>query len=89
VGTPCQREGGRGVERLSRARKQAEVGPNAEECGRVGGGVAGVGPRFGPTGRGEGFSLFLFTFQFPFPILPLFLLNKIFCEYSKCLENRI
>jgi hypothetical protein len=54
-----------------------------------GGGVAGVGPRFGPTGRGESFSLFLFTFQFPFPILPLFLLNKIFCEYSKCLENRI
>jgi hypothetical protein len=51
--------------------------------------VAGVGPRFGPAGRGEGFSLFLFTFQFLFPILPLFLLNKIFCGYSKRLENRI
>ena len=62
MGTSCQREGGRGVERLSRARKQAEVGPNAEECGRVGRGVAGLGPEIGPAGRGEGFSLFLFTF---------------------------
>ena len=61
------------MERLSRARKQAEDGPNAEECGRVGrGGVAGVGLRFGPTERGEGFFLFLFTFQIPFPILPPF-----------------
>jgi hypothetical protein len=32
---------------------------------------------------------FLFTFQTPIPFLPLFLLNKIFCENSKCLENRI
>jgi hypothetical protein len=52
-------------------------------------GVAGVGPRFGPTGQGEGFFLFLFTFQTSFPFLPLFILKQIFCEYSKCLENRI
>jgi hypothetical protein len=55
----------------------------------VRGGVAGVGPRFGPTGQGEGFSFFFLLFKPHFPFLPFFLLNKIFCEYSKCLENRI
>ena len=83
-----EREGG--VWSGCRARaSRPKMGRMRRSAGAWEGGVAGVGPRFGPTVRGEGFSLFLFTFQFPFPILPLFLLNKIFCEYSKCLENRI
>jgi hypothetical protein len=83
-----EREGG--VWSGCRARgSRPKMGRMRRRAGAWEGGVAGVGPRFGPTGRGEGFSLFLFTFQIPFPILPLFLLNKIFCEYSKCLENRI
>jgi hypothetical protein len=36
------------------------------------GGVAGVGPRFGPTGRGEGFSLFFLLFKSHFPFCPFF-----------------
>ena len=79
------------MERLSRARKQAEVGPNAGECGRVGkGGLRVLGRDSVQQGEERVFSpFFSFTFQIPFPLLPLFLLNKIFCEYSKCLENRI
>jgi hypothetical protein len=77
------------VEQLSRARKQAEVGPNAGECGRVGRGGCGCWAEIRSNRERRGFSPFLFTFQIPFPLLPLFLLNKIFCEYSKCLENRI
>jgi hypothetical protein len=34
--------------------------------------VAGVGPRFGPTGRGEGFSLFFLLFNSYFPFCPFF-----------------
>ena len=83
-----EREGG--VWSGCRARgSRPKLGRMRGSAGAWEGGVAGVGPSFGPTGRGEGFSLFLSTFQFPFPILPLFILNKIFCEYSKCLENRI
>ena len=59
MGTPCQREGGRGVERLSRARKQAEVGPNAGAWGGTG---RGLGPGFGPAGGGESFFPFSFYF---------------------------
>jgi hypothetical protein len=65
------------------------MGRMQRSAGAWEGGVAGVGSRSGPKGRGEGFSLFLFTFQLSLPLLPLFLLNKIFCEYSKCLENKI
>jgi hypothetical protein len=65
-----------------------KMGRERRSVGAGEGGGRGFGPGFGPAGRGEGFSLF-FSFYFLFPILPLFLLNKIFCGYSKCLENRI
>jgi hypothetical protein len=55
-----EREAGCGAS--LRARRQAEDGPKEEERGRVGRGGRGFGPRFGPAGGGEGFSLFLFTF---------------------------
>jgi hypothetical protein len=42
------------------------------------GGVAGVGPRFGPTGQGEGFYPFSFYFSTLISLFALFLLNKIF-----------
>jgi hypothetical protein len=74
---------------LARAREQAEDGPNAEERGRVGKGGRGCWAEIRSNRERRRFFPFLFTFQFLFPILPLFLLNKIFCEYSKCLENRI
>jgi hypothetical protein len=80
VGSACQREREGVRSGLARVRRQAGSGPKEERGRERGGGVAGVGPRFGPTGQGEGFFLFLFTFQTPFPFLPLFLLNKIFCE---------
>jgi hypothetical protein len=90
VGMPCQREGGRGEERPSRARKQAAVGPKAGSAGaREKGGLRVLGRDSVQQGKERVFIFFLFTFQTPFPFLPLFLLNKIFCEYSKCLENRI
>jgi hypothetical protein len=88
VGSACQREreGARsGLARAEAGREWAERGGARAR----GGGVAGVGPRFGPTGQGEGFSFFFLLFKPHFPFLPLFLLNKIFCEYSKCLESRI
>jgi hypothetical protein len=70
----------RGRARCGAAVARAEAGRSWAECGGVRacgkGGVSGVGPRFGPTGRGKGFSLFLFTFQIPFPLLPLFLLKE-------------
>jgi hypothetical protein len=72
---------------------RAESGRSWAECGGVRargkGGLRVLGRDLVQQGEERVFSLFLFTSQFPFPILPLFLLNKIFCEYSKCLENRI
>jgi hypothetical protein len=38
------------------------VGRERRSAGAGGEGVAGFGPRVGPAGGGEGFSLFLFTF---------------------------
>jgi hypothetical protein len=54
------------VERLSRARKQAEVGPNAEECGRVGRG--GCGSWAGNRSSRERGGFFPFSFYFSIPI---------------------
>jgi hypothetical protein len=74
VGSACQREREGARSGLARARRQAGSGPREEERGRErGGGVAGVGPRFGPTGQGGGFSFFFFLLFKPhFPFLPLF-----------------
>ena len=48
---------------LARARRQAEDGPKAEECGRVGKGeVAGLGRDSVQQGGGGSCSLFLFYF---------------------------
>ena len=54
------------MERLSRARKQAEVGPNAEECGRVGRGGCGCWAEIWSNRERRGF--FPFSFYFSIPI---------------------
>jgi hypothetical protein len=72
---------------------RAEAGRNWAESGGVRargkGGGRGLGPEFGPAGEERAFPFFFLLSKFLFPILLLFLLNKIFCGYSKCLENRI
>jgi hypothetical protein len=79
VGSACQREREGVRSGLARARRQAGSGPK-EERGRERGGSCGRWAEIRSNGAGRGFFLFLFTFQTPFPFLPLFLLNKIFCE---------
>jgi hypothetical protein len=54
------------VERLSRARKQAEVGPNAEEGERVGWGCCGCWAEIWSNRERRGF--FPFSFYFSIPI---------------------
>jgi hypothetical protein len=90
VGSACQREREGARSGLARARRQAGSGPREEERGRERGGSCGCWAEIRSNRAGRGFFLFLFfTFQTPFPLFAPFLLNKIFCEYSKCLESRI
>jgi hypothetical protein len=61
------------VERLSRARKQAEDGPNAEECGRVGrGGLRVLGRDLVQQGEERVFPFFFLLFNSHFPFCPFF-----------------
>jgi hypothetical protein len=89
VGSACQREREGARSGLARARRQAGSGPREEERGREGGELRVLGRDSVQRGRERVFPFYFLLFKPHFPFLPLFLLNKIFCEYSKCLESRI
>jgi hypothetical protein len=73
VGTPCQREGGRGEERLSRARKQAVVGPKAGSAGAWEKGGCGCWAEIRSNRVRRGFfSFFFLLFKPHFPFCPFF-----------------
>jgi hypothetical protein len=51
--------------------------------------AAGLGRDSVQQGEEKAFLFFFLLSNSYFPFLPLFLLNKLFCRYSKYLENRI
>jgi hypothetical protein len=63
-----------------------KMGRERRSAGAWEGGVAGLGRK--PVQHGEE-KAFLFSFSSPFPISHFapFLLNKLFCGYSKCLKK--
>jgi hypothetical protein len=65
------------------------VGRERRSAGAGGGEVAGLGRESAQQGEEEAFLFFFLHSNSYFPFCIFFFGTKLFCRYSKCLENRI